>query len=98
MPETEDQFVNEYRSDIDKPYYIPTFTEVKDHPMIKKAIEFFTGTLVGRLIAFILLVVVVGIICVTVYGMSKMGLEEWKTLLAILIIPIICAVAIWFTI
>jgi ABC-type glycerol-3-phosphate transport system permease component len=95
---TEDEFVAKYRSDIDKAHYVPTFTEIKDHPYLKKTIAFFTGSLVGKLLGFILLVLVIGILCLTCYGLYKMKFDEWKTLFAIILIPVICSIAVWYAI
>ena len=91
---TEDQFVERYRGDIDKPYYVPTVTEVRNNPVVVKIVDYVKRSLVAKLIAFILVVLVIGVICLTIYGMSKMGWDEWKAFLAVVAIPIVCILVV----
>lgn len=96
MAGTEDQFVEQYQTEINKPYYIPTIAEIKDNPALKKAVDFVKQSLVGKLLAFIAIVVIVGILGLTLYGMKQMDWDEWKMFLAILAVPSISVAIVWF--
>ena len=94
MNDSEDQFVEQHRAQINMSYYVPTATDIKENQYVKAAAEFFTKTLIGRLLRLILIVFFIAFIILTVRGLFKLRFENWLSLVALIAIPTITIVVV----